>query len=197
MASFARGQRGSRAGSLVASRAARAGRGSGRARGKDSFTTNNRHRSTFHSTRIEEQVEKNAELSHENKASIQDDHDSRSASHFSSDEDSEDEQPTANSYNKLLQSLHGNVQRGPPQRKKRRIEIENRREPQFLEDPENDPEEQDGVEATDVGCDEDQSDPDDIAALDEIEDGMYICLFQTMQFDHGSCYGRSIRNACC
>ena len=180
MAPFARGQRGSRGGSLVSSRGARGGRGSVRARGKGSFRAKNGNRSTFHSTRVEEQVNENNEVSDEDKASIQNDRESSNASHFSSDEDSENEQPPASSYSTLLQSLNANVQRGPPQRKKRRIESEIRREPQILEDPRKDPEEQDGFEATDVDGGEDQLDLDDIAALNEIEDGMCSYLFQTM-----------------
>ena len=111
-----------------------------------------------------------AEVSDESQLLSEDGHESSRASRTSSDEDPEDERPTTNSYSTLLQSLSANVQRGPPQRKKRKINTEDRTEA-LLQSRTNYLDEQEDFEAPGGDDVEDHLGSDDIAYLDEIEDG--------------------------
>ena len=172
MAPLSRGTRGSRGGSSFASRGASRNRGSVQGRGRGNSTAKNSARTVFHPTRVEEHVEEDASLSDGSQISNFDKQHSSSASRISSDESSEDEGPTVNSYSTLLQSLNANIQRGPPPRKKQRIDIEDRKELSDSDIQRANREIQDGLEATDIDAAENQSDPEDEAPFEEIEEGM-------------------------
>lgn len=178
MAPLSRGKRGSRGGSSFASRGAPRSRGSVHGRGRGNSTAKNSSRNVFHPTRVEEHVEEDANLSDGSQKSSLIKQDSSSASRISSDENSEDERPTVNSYSTLLQSLSANVQRGPPQRKKRRIDIEDRTESSHSDFQRANDEDQDGLETTDIDAAEDQPDPEDAAPFDETEEGMSSHLLE-------------------
>lgn len=103
--------------------AAARGRGGsrGRGRGRGGFAVRGGNKPTFESTRVEEHVEHG---SHGSEKSEEDDQD-EPVHKTSEDISSDDEDRTtsfAKPYNILLQSLNTNVQRGQPQRKKRKID---------------------------------------------------------------------------
>ena len=93
------------------------GRRRGRSRG--AFAFNRGHKSTFHSTRVEEP---NLDGDEESQISSEDLDDvvRNDLSGASSEEDNIDVS-TVKPYNALLQSLNANVQRGQPSRKKRKL----------------------------------------------------------------------------
>ena len=172
MAPVSRGNRGSHGGSSFASRGATRSRGSLQGRGRGTSTAKNSARAVFHPTRVEEQVEEDANLSDGSQILSLNKQDSSSASRISSDESSEDEGPTVNSYSTLLQSLSANIQRGPPQRKRRRIDIEDRSKTSYVENERANNEDRDGFGTTEMDAVEDQSDPEDAAPFDESEEGV-------------------------
>ena len=139
-----------------------------RGRGKATATVGDK--STFYSTRVEEQEDHDANDSGGSQVSIGEDHLSSDATNLSSDEDLESERPGANSYNTLLQSLSASVPSRPTQRKKRKIDIEDSREKPRFEDHQENPEKRDDFENTSNNGVDDQSDPDEANAPQEIEE---------------------------
>lgn len=104
-------------------------RGRGRGRGRGSFTSRAANRSTFYSTRVEEQQSGNSGSDHDGS---EPGYSSAGAVSSSSEESEQDVEPTKslNPYNALLQSLSANVPRAEPQRKRRKIQhIEAHQEP--------------------------------------------------------------------
>ena len=197
MAPLSRGSRGTRGGSSFASRGATRSRGSVQGRGRGNSIAKNNARTVFHPTRVEEHVEEDASLSDGSQDSNLDKQESSNASRISSDESSEDEGPAVNSYSTLLQSLSANIQRGPPQRKKRRIDIEDRTEASVVESKRADRENRDGFESTDMDAVEDQSDPEDAASYEESEEGYFSYLLVAMASNCDSIYGRSFHHTRC
>lgn len=109
-------------------------RGRGRGGGRGSFAPNGKNRSTFYTTRIEEEVKSGAENPEESqKLENSEDEQVLEDSSSTSDDDAVIS-PAARSYNSLLQSLNSNIQRGPPQRKKRKIEYKELQEENDEED---------------------------------------------------------------
>ena len=139
-----------------------------RGRGKATATAGDK--STFYSTRVEEQEDRDANDSGGSQESIGEDHLSSDATNLSSDEDLESERSGANSYNTLLQSLSASVASRPTQRKKRKIDIEDSEERPPFEDHQENPEKRDDFEKTSNNGIDDQSDPDEANAPEEIEE---------------------------
>lgn len=110
------------------SRGVSRGRGSTRGRGgitgRGGLPVKGGDKSVFYSTRVEEQVGSDAGTS---ESSRDFDHDGADAAIDERSSDSEDEQANraaVKSHNSLLEALNANVQRGPPQRKKRKTNQE-------------------------------------------------------------------------
>ena len=128
-------------------------------------------KSTFYSTRVEEPEEYDANPSSGSPLLIEEDQFSSDVSNLSSDGDLEAERPGANSYNTLLQSLNANLAGRPTQRKKRKIDIEDPRERPRFENHQEHLEKRDDHENTSNNGGDDQSDPDEANAPEEIEEG--------------------------
>ena len=118
MAPFVRGRGRGRGGSGFREAPNRSHRGRGKARGGGDYASS---RSSFKSTRVEEQREVASE-DEEEEYPLKSDEDAQEDSSASSSSDEEDVQAsTIQPYNALLLSLYGNEQRSEPQRKRRKI----------------------------------------------------------------------------
>lgn len=116
MAPLSRGKGGSR-GTATRGRGGSRGRG----RGRGGFAARGGNKPTFQSTRVEEHVEDDAVRSEESEDLDQEEPvDEASEDISSGDEDSKNSM--VKPYNALLKSLNANVQRGQPQRKRRRVD---------------------------------------------------------------------------
>lgn len=119
MAPFVRGRGGGRGGSSFREGPNRSHRGRGKARGRSDYASN---RSSFKSTRVEEQREVASEDEEEDYALESDEDAQEDSSAFSSNDEEEDfHASTVQPYNALLLSLNGNEQRSEPQRKRRKV----------------------------------------------------------------------------
>ena len=117
MAPFARGRGRGRGGRSFREGPNRSHRGRGKARGRGDYASK---RSSFKSTRVEEQREVASEDEEEDYA-LEGDEDAQQDSSSSSSSDEEDiHASTVQPYNALLLSLNGNEQRSEPQRKRRK-----------------------------------------------------------------------------
>ena len=91
---------------------------------------------------------------------------------------SEDEEvvPVAESYKSLLQSLNANIQRGPPRRKKRKIDHEELK--QEIAVQENGTEETENEALVDSGSDESEDvlDNEDVDSVENTEESRYRAL---------------------
>ena len=118
MAPFVRGRGRGRGGSGFREAPNRSHRGRGEARGGGDYVSS---RSSFKSTRVEEQREVASE-DEEEEYPLKSDEEAQEDSSASSSSDEEDVQAsTVQPYNALLLSLNGNEQRSEPQRKRRKI----------------------------------------------------------------------------
>ena len=118
MAPFVRGRGRGRGGSGFREAPNRSHRGRGKARGGGDYASS---RSSFKSTRVEEQREVASE-DEEEEYPLRSDEDAQEDSPASSSSDEEGIQAsTVQPYNALLLSLNGNEQRSEPQRKRRKI----------------------------------------------------------------------------
>ena len=118
MAPFGRGRGRGRGGSGIREAPNRSHRGRGKAGGRGDYTGS---RSSFKSTRVEEQREVASEDEEEN-YTLKSDPDAQGDSSATSSSDEEDvHASTVQPYNALLLSLNGNEQRSEPQRKRRKI----------------------------------------------------------------------------
>lgn len=97
-------------------------RGRGRSRVRNDHGTRPGRKSTFYSTRVEEQPEKAASNDGENANLEESGHSQESSDSSSNDEDEYLLHNTVKPYNALLQSLNTGVQGGEPQPKKRKVE---------------------------------------------------------------------------
>ena len=166
MAPFGRGRGRGRGGSGIREASNRSHRGRGKARGRGDYTGS---RSSFKSTRVEEQREVTSEDEEEN-YTLKSDQDAQGDSSATSSSDEEDvHASTVQPYNALLLSLNGNEQRSEPQRKRRKIS--NDQDFRGIEvlgeevDPIEEPESRD-----DSGAEALESDMEDAAQLGEIHD---------------------------
>ena len=139
-----------------------------RGRGKAKATIGDK--STFYSTRVEQQEDLDANQSGRSPLSTEEAQLSSDATNSSSDEDLDSERPGANSYNTLLQSLNASVASGPTRRKKRKIGIEDSSENPQFENHQEHPEERDEFENKSNNDGDDQSDPDEPNAPEELEE---------------------------
>lgn len=96
-------------------------RGSGQGRGRATQRTNLRHKNAFKSTRIDDEPADSSEINDVESDSL-DEKKSEEDLGASSDSDGSIQAETIPPYNSLLQSLTTNIQRGAPQRKKRKLD---------------------------------------------------------------------------
>ena len=139
-------------------------------RGRGKATAAIGDKSTFYSTRVEEQEDHDANRSDGSQLLVGEDRLSSDATNSSSDEDLESERPGVNSYSTLLQSLNASVASWPTQRKKRKIGIEDSRERSRFENHQEHPEQRDGFENTSSHGVDDHSDLDEANGPEEIEE---------------------------
>ena len=118
MAPFARGRGRGRGGSGFRGGPNRSHRGRGKPRGVGDYAGN---RSSFKSTRVEEQREVASEDEQEDYPSEIDENAQVDSSASSSSDEEDIQASTVQPYNALLLSLNGNEQRSEPQRKRRKI----------------------------------------------------------------------------
>ena len=118
MAPFARGRGRGRGGSGFRGGLNRSHRGRGKARGVGEYAGN---RSSFKSTRVEEQRDFASEDEEEDYPSESDENVQVDSSASSSTDEEDVQASTVQPYNALLLSLNGNEQRSEPQRKRRKI----------------------------------------------------------------------------
>ena len=117
MAPFARGRGGVRGGSSFREGPNRSHRGRGKARGRSDYAIK---RSSFKSTRVEEQREVTSEDEEEDYA-LESDEKAQQSSPSSSSDEEDVHASTVQPYDALLLSLNGNEQRSEPQRKRRKV----------------------------------------------------------------------------
>ena len=118
MAPFARGRGGVRGGSIFRESPNRSHRGRVKARGRGVYASK---RSSFKSTRIEEQREVASEDEKEDYALESEEYAQQDSSASGSSDGEDAHASTVQPYNALLLSLNGNEQRSEPQRKRRKI----------------------------------------------------------------------------
>ena len=118
MAPFARGRGGVRGGSIFRESPNRSHRGRVKARGRGVYASK---RSSFKSTRIEEQREVASEDEEEDYALESEEYAQQDSSASGSSDGEDVHASTVQPYNALLLSLNGNEQRSEPQRKRRKI----------------------------------------------------------------------------
>ena len=118
MAPFVRGRGRGRGGSSFREGPNRSHRGRGKARGRGDYAGN---RSSFKSTRVEEQREVDSADEEEDYAFESDENAQEDSSASSSSDEEDVHASTVQPYNALLLSLNGNEQRSEPQRKRRKI----------------------------------------------------------------------------
>lgn len=161
MSSFARG-RPSRGGARGRGAIRGAIGGRGRGRGQGSSAPRNGAKSTFYSTRVEEEPGSDDDEQVAEQISERKDGEGVSEELSSASDDEGDVLPAVQPYNSLLHSLNANIQRRPPQRKKRRIVHE---EPQGQDDEiEDEPDKSDGsIESASDANEEDESSGDEEA----------------------------------
>ena len=160
------------------------GRGIGRGRGRSrrGKWSGSGDRSTFYSTRIEEDVGSDAETPGGSQDSENDGDEDGSQELSSASEDEEATAPSAKSYNSLLKSFNSNIQRGPAKRKKRKTDHEEVQEESST--IENSLEEAEKGEASDTGSEEGEEllndgDDEDLESLETAE--------QSKHKTYGSC----------
>ena len=156
MAPFARGRGFSRGSQGFHARGGSRGRGSGNVR------AHGNRKATFISSRVEEPVEHEPDMNDESQGLKVGENES-AAEDLSSESDQDIAASTnVKPYNMLLQSLNANIQRGQPERKKRKIEntgaLENNEDLDQNLDLVEEPEE---AEFADLSDAEDDDEPDD------------------------------------
>lgn len=195
MAPFVRGKRGARGNSQFSSRGTSRGRGSNRGRGRGGPRTKNGGRSTFYSTRVEEQVDDDAKLSLEDPAISDDESVSDVLDDSNSDVNLENEQTHRNPYNTLLLSLNAKTQDEPSERKKRKFDREIFNEASLSESHEKQLKFQDDPGTAEGDGLDDQPDPDEADVPNEIEedveqeieDGGFLGMSSLKSSDTYSC----------
>lgn len=144
----------------------RSHRGRGKARGRGGYASK---RSSFKSTRVEEQREVASEDEEEDFALESEEYAQQDSSASSSSDEEDVHASTVQPYNALLLSLNGNEQRSEPQRKRRKIsDNQDLREVEVLDeevDPTEEPESHD-----DSGAEALESDMENADQLGEIHD---------------------------